>query len=63
MMSQQLVLGSHVDGDFEALGEGFEQCDGNLDQVPRCMAILKPSEKESNNVMAICYKFPGGWLV
>ena len=36
-----------MDGNSEALGEGFEQCDGNLNEVPIWMAILKPLEKNS----------------
>ena len=36
-------------------------CDGNLYQVPRWMEILKPSEKDFNDVTVIQMEFPGGW--
>jgi hypothetical protein len=44
---------SQVDGNFKVPREGFKQCDRNLNGVPRWMAILKPLEKDSNNVTAI----------
>jgi hypothetical protein len=43
-----------VNGNFEVLREGFDSCDCNLKRVPRWMAISKPSEKDSNDVTAIC---------
>ena len=57
----QFELSSQVDCNFKALREGFEQCNGNLNQVHRWMANLKRSEKDSNNVTVIWMKFLSGW--
>ena len=62
-MWPQFEWSSQVDGNSEALGEGFEQCDGNLNWVPRFIAISKHLEKDSNNVTSIQIEFTGGWQI